>query len=284
MPEVFFALVLPVLVVGAIFLFNWIRVLPEYERGVVFRLGRVQRKLEGPGLILLYAPPFVDQMVKIDLRTVTLDVPPQDVITRDNISVRVNAVLYYRVMDPIKAVIEIEDYAYATSQIAQTTLRSIIGQVDLDELLMNRDKISNEIQTIIDEQTDPWGIKVSNVEIKHVEIPGEMQRAIARQAEAERERRAKIIAAEGEFQAAQKLCEAAAMMEEHPMALQMRYLQTLVELGTENSSTVVFPLPIDIMSAFTQHLQGQSGNGNGQGPKPKTPTLSPQFILIPPQQ
>ena len=245
--EVLSALFIPIAVVLGIFLFNWLRVLSEYERAVVFRLGRIMPKAKGPGPILLIAPPFIDQMVKLDMRTVTLDVPPQDVITKDNISVKVNAVLYYRVVDPVKAVIEVEDYAYATSQIAQTTLRSIVGQVDLDQLLSNRDQLSNNIQTIIDEQTDPWGIKVSNVELKHVEIPHEMQRAIARQAEAERERRAKIIAAEGEYQASEKLVSASRMMEESPMALQLRYLQTLIELGNEKSSTIVFPLPVDIL-------------------------------------
>jgi regulator of protease activity HflC (stomatin/prohibitin superfamily) len=234
---------------------QWVRILNEYERGVVFRLGRLVRQPAGPGVNLLIAPPFVDRMVVIDMRTVTLDIPPQDVITRDNISVKVNAVLYFRVVDPIKAVVDIEDYNYATSQISQTTIRSIVGQVDLDGLLSQRDELSNRIQEIIDEQTDPWGVKVSNVELKHIEIPTDMQRAIARQAEAERERRAKIIGAEGEYQAAEKLVMAAKMMEEHPGALQMRYLQTLVELGTENSTTVVFPIPIDITSSFSNAMK-----------------------------
>jgi regulator of protease activity HflC (stomatin/prohibitin superfamily) len=246
---------LPAIVFVGIFMLQWVRILNEYERGVVFRLGRLVRQPAGPGVNLLVAPPFVDRMVVIDMRTVTLDIPPQDVITRDNISVKVNAVLYFRVVDPIKAVVDIEDYNYATSQISQTTIRSIVGQVDLDGLLSQRDELSNRIQEIIDEQTDPWGVKISNVELKHIEIPSDMQRAIARQAEAERERRAKIIGAEGEYQAAEKLVMAAKMMEEHPGALQMRYLQTLVELGTENSTTVVFPIPIDITSSFSNAMK-----------------------------
>jgi len=258
---------IPALVFVGIFMLQWIRILNEYERGVVFRLGSLVRQPAGPGVNLLIAPPFVDRMVVIDMRTVTLDIPPQDVITRDNISVKVNAVLYFRVVDPIKAVIDIEDYNYATSQISQTTIRSIVGQVDLDGLLSQRDELSNRIQEIIDEQTDPWGVKVSNVELKHIEIPSDMQRAIARQAEAERERRAKVIGAEGEYQAAEKLVMAAQMMEKHPGALQMRYLQTLVELGTENSTTIVFPIPIDITSTFTNAMNAitqavSAGGGN----------------------
>jgi regulator of protease activity HflC (stomatin/prohibitin superfamily) len=238
-----------VIVVG-VFLLNWVRVLSEYERGVVFRLGRIMKQPYGPGLVILLAPPFIDRMVKMDLRTVTLDVPPQDVITRDNVSIKVNAVVYYRVLDPIKAVTEIEDYHYATSQMAQTTLRSIVGQAELDTILAERDKISHEIQTILDHQTNPWGIKVANVEIKNVDLPPDMQRAMARQAEAERERRAKIIGAEGEFQAAEKLVQAADMMESHPMAMQMRFLQTMVEIGTEKNTTIFFPVPIDILETF----------------------------------
>lgn len=250
MLEFLVPLAIPAAIFIGIFLLGWIRVLTEYERGVVFRLGRIVGEPVGPGLFLLLAPPVIDKMVKLDLRTVTLDVPPQDVITRDNVSIKVNAVVYYRVLDPIKAVMEIEDYHYATSQMAQTTLRSIVGQGELDDLLSNRDKISHEIQGILDEQTDPWGIKVSNVEIKHVDLPVDMQRAMARQAEAERERRAKIIGAEGEFQAAEKLVQAADMMAQHPMALQMRYLQTMVELGAERNSTIFFPMPIDLLSPF----------------------------------
>ncbi len=234
------------------YLFNCIKILPEYERGVIFRLGRVLSKPKGPGIIFVLAP--IDRIVRISLRIVTLDVPPQDIITRDNVSVKVNAVIYYRVMDPIKSVIEIEDFHFATSQMAQTSLRSVIGQSDFDDLLSKRDKINEELQTIIDRQTDPWGIKVSTVEIKHVDITEELRRAMARQAEAERERRGKVIAAEGEYQAAEKLVKAAEMMQEHPMSLQMRYLQTLVEIATENNSTIVFPLPIDFMKVFMQAL------------------------------
>lgn len=248
------ALLLPFLVFVGILLFffliSWVRVLSEYERGVIFRLGRILSEPYGPGLIILIAPPFIDRMVKIDLRTVTLDVPSQDVITRDNVSIKVNAVVYFRVMDPIKAVTEIEDYDYATSQMAQTTLRSIVGQHELDTILAERDKISHQIQTILDSQTEPWGIKVSNVEIKNVDLPPDMQRAMARQAEAERERRAKVISAEGEYQAAEKLVQAADMMQEHPMALQMRFLQTMVEVGTEKNTTIFFPIPIDMIHSF----------------------------------
>lgn len=232
------------------FFASWVRVLSEYERGIVFRLGRVLPEPIGPGLIILILPPMIDRMVKVDLRTVTLDVPPQDIITKDNVSVKVSAVVYYRVVDPVKAVMEIENYHFATTQMAQTTLRSILGQCEMDELLSNRDKISNEIQIILDEQTESWGIKVSNVEMKNVDLPPDMQRAMARQAEAERERRAKIISAEGEAQAAQKLVEAAVAMGSHPMAMQMRYLQTMVEIGAENSSTIFFPVPVDMLSAF----------------------------------
>lgn len=242
-----------VLVAGFILLsilIGWVRVLSEYQRGVIFRLGRIVSDPVGPGLFVLLMPPLIDKMVILDLRTVTLDVPPQDVISKDNVSIKVNAVVYYRVTDPVKAIMEIEDYNYATSQMAQTTLRSIVGQFDLDDLLSNREKISHNIQEILDEATDPWGIKVSNVEIKHVDLPTDMQRAMARQAEAERERRAKIIGAEGEYQAAEKLVQAAAMMAQHPMALQMRYLQTMVEVGSEQNTTVIFPFPIDFLEAF----------------------------------
>jgi regulator of protease activity HflC (stomatin/prohibitin superfamily) len=241
-------LAFPIAIFVGIYLLGWLRVLSEYERGVIFRLGRIVREPAGPGLIILIAPPIIDRMVKIDLRTMALDVPPQDVITSDNVSIRVNAVVYYRVLDPIRAVTEIEDYAYATSQMAQTTLRSVVGQGHLDDLLANRDKINQEVQTILDEQTEPWGIKVTNVEVKNVDLPEAMQRAMARQAEAERERRAKVIAAEGEFQAAQKLTEAADLMEDHPMALQLRYLQTCVEIGVEKNTTIFFPVPIDMLS------------------------------------
>ena len=231
-----------------ILLTNMIKILREYERGVVFRLGRLLPKPKGPGLILLI--PMIDRMVRISLRIVAMDVPPQDVITKDNVSVKVNAVLYFRVMDPGRAVVEVEDYMYATSQLAQTTLRSVLGQSELDELLAEREKINNELQEILDRQTDPWGIKVSTVEIKHVDLPTEMQRAMARQAEAERERRAKVISALGEFQASHKLAEASSVIAEHPMALQLRFLQTLTEVAAENNSTVVFPVPIDLFEPF----------------------------------
>ncbi|MDD5089071.1 MAG: slipin family protein [bacterium] len=222
-----------------------IRILNEYERGVIFRLGRCIG-VKGPGLILLI--PIVDRMVKVSLRTVVFDVPTQDIITHDNVSMQVNAVVYFRVLDPEKAVIEVENYLFATSQISQTTLRSVLGQVELDELLAKRDKINDQLQTIIDQATEPWGIKVSLVEVKHVDLPQEMKRAMARQAEAERERRAKIIAADGERQAADKLTEAAAVIERHPSALQLRFLQTLVEVASENNSTTIFPVPIDLLT------------------------------------
>jgi len=237
----------PLLVVAVIaifFILNWIKVLKEYERGVIFRLGRVLDQPKGPGLVLVLSP--IDKMVRIGLRTIVLDVPPQDIITRDNVSVKVNAVIYFRVVDPKRAVIEVQDYLYATSQLSQTTLRSVLGQVELDELLSEREKLNTRLQTIIDEHTDPWGIKVSMVEIKHVDLPQEMQRAMARQAEAERERRAKVINAEGEFQAAAKLAEAAEIIQEHPMALQLRYLQTMREMSAEKNTTTIFPFPMDL--------------------------------------
>jgi regulator of protease activity HflC (stomatin/prohibitin superfamily) len=226
---------------------NALRILREYERGVIFRLGRYVG-CRGPGLIILV--PFIERMVKTHLRTIAMDVAPQDVITRDNVSVRVNAVLYFRVMEPEKAIIEVEDFLFATSQLAQTTLRSVVGQAELDELLAARDKLNVRMQTILDEATDPWGIKVSTVEIKDVDLPVEMKRAMAKQAEAERERRAKIIHADGEYQAAQRLREAAAIIEPHPTALQLRYLQALTEIAAENNSTVVFPLPVDLLKPF----------------------------------
>lgn len=237
-----------------IILANAIRVLREYERGVIFRLGRLVG-VKGPGLILLI--PIVDKMVKVSLRTVVLDVPPQDVITKDNVSIKVNAVLYFRVIQPDKAIVEVENYLFATSQLAQTTLRSVLGQSELDELLAMRDKINSELQKIIDHQTEPWGIKVSNVEVKHIDLPVEMQRAMARQAEAERERRAKIIHAEGEFQASKKLAEASGVIESHPMALQLRYLQTLTEVASEKNSTTIFPVPIDLIAPFLESYTKQ---------------------------
>lgn len=236
------------IVLGVVYILSCIRIVNEYERAVIFRLGRVKHQPKGPGLFFIIRP--LDKMVKVSLRTVTLDVPPQDIITKDNVSVKVNAVVYYRVIDPIKAIIEVERYNFATSQISQTTLRSVIGQVELDELLSNREKINSSLQEIIDRQTDPWGIKVSLVEIKHVDLPDDMRRAMARQAEAERERRAKVIAAEGEFQAADKLKQAAETIAQHPMALQMRYLQTLVEISSEKSSTIIVPVPIDLFKVF----------------------------------
>jgi regulator of protease activity HflC (stomatin/prohibitin superfamily) len=235
------------LVLLILFLSAAIKVLREYERGVVFRLGRVI-DTKGPGIIIII--PIVDKLVRISLRLVAMDVPPQDVITRDNVSVKVNAVIYFRVMEPNKAVIEVENYLFATSQLAQTTLRSVCGQVELDELLSERDKINATLQAILDKHTDPWGIKVSNVEVKHIDLPQEMQRAMAKQAEAERERRAKVINAEGEFQAATRLAEAAQKMEGFPYALQLRYLQTLREVATQGSSRTIFPIPIDLFTPF----------------------------------
>ncbi len=226
--------------------------LNEYERAVIFRLGRLIGA-KGPGIILLI--PIVDRMRRISLRTIVSDVPPQDVITRDNVSVKVNAVLNFRVMDPNKAVVEVENYLYATGQLAQTTLRSVLGQVELDDLLAEREKINKKLQEIVDSHTDPWGIKVSLVEIKHVDLPPDMQRAMARQAEAERERRAKVINAQGEYQAATKLAEAATIIGDHPMALQLRYLQTLSEVASENNSTIVFPIPIDLFQVFMKKAQ-----------------------------
>lgn len=236
-----------IIVLVLLILLSAIKILPEYERGVVFRLGRFH-SVKGPGLFLLI--PIVDRMVKVSLRTVVMDVPPQDVITRDNVSVKVNAVVYFRVVDPQKAIIEVEDYLYATSQIAQTTLRSILGEAELDELLAQREKINHRLQSIIDEHTDPWGIKVSAVEVKHVDLPQEMQRAMARQAEAERERRAKVISAEGEYQAAKKLYEAAKIISEQPVAVQLRFLQTLTEIAAEKASTTILPIPIDLITPF----------------------------------
>ncbi len=235
------------IVLIVLFLMSAIRVLKEYERGVIFRLGRVI-KTKGPGLIILI--PVIDKMVKVSLRLVAMDVPPQDVITRDNVSVKVNAVIYFRVMEPRNATIEVENYLFATSQLAQTTLRSVCGQVELDELLAEREKINTQLQGILDKQTDPWGIKVSTVEVKHIDLPQEMQRAMAKQAEAERERRAKVINAEAEFQAANRLTEAAEIIAKHPEALQLRYLQTLREISSESSTTTFFPIPIDLLTPF----------------------------------
>ncbi len=242
-------LLLTLIIFAIILLSSSIRVLKEYERGVIFRLGRLAGA-KGPGIIFLI--PLIDRMVKISLRTVVMDVPPQDVITKDNVSVQVNAVLYFRVVDPEKCVVEVENYLFATSQLSQTTLRSVVGQIELDELLTERDKINARLQEIIDQHSDPWGIKVSLVEVKHIDLPEEMKRAMARQAEAERERRAKIIAAEGEFQAADKLTQAAKIIETSPSALQLRFLQTLIEIGAENNSTTIFPVPIDLFKPFLE--------------------------------
>ncbi len=236
-------------ILGIFFLTSALKVVREYDRGVIFRLGRLVGA-KGPGLIILI--PIIDKMVKVSLRVITLDIPTQDIITKDNVSVKVNAVLYFRVVDPQKAIVEVEDYLFATGQLAQTTLRSILGQVELDELLSNREEINDKMQKIVDEQTDAWGIKVSLVELKHVDLPAEMQRAMAKQAEAERDRRAKIIHAEGEFQASEKLAAAAEIIGRQPAALQLRYLQTLTEVAAENNSTLVFPFPIEFLKAFSK--------------------------------
>lgn len=243
--------------VVALYFISCIRILFEYQRGVVFRLGRVLPKPKGPGFMMIFWP--IDRMVRVGLRTIVQDVASQDVITIDNVTVKVNAVVYFRVIEPMKAVLEVEDYRYATEQLSQTTLRSILGQIELDALLAERDKINHRLQSVLDAQSEPWGIKVSLVEVKHVDLPEHMQRAMAKQAESERERRAKIIHAEGEFQSAQKLKEAAMVIEEHPMAMQMRFLQTLVDIGSENNTTVVFPLPIDLVSAmFSKSREGKA--------------------------
>ena len=235
------------IVVVVAFLIVTVKVLNEYERGVIFRLGRIIGA-KGPGLFILI--PIVDRMVRVDLRTITLDVPPQDIITRDNVTIKVNAVVYFKVLDPNKAIVEVENFLMATSKLAQTTLRSVIGQVEMDELLAARDAVNHKLQSILDSQTEVWGIKVSNVEVKQIDLPAEMQRAMARQAEAERDRRAKVIAAEGELQASQKLAEAAAVMDKSPVTLQLRYLQSMVEMSSEKSSTIILPLPMDLVTPF----------------------------------
>ncbi|HUJ79669.1 MAG TPA: slipin family protein [Nitrospiria bacterium] len=247
------------LVVIVILLLNGVRILREYERGVIFRLGRVTTAMiggHGPGLIILL--PFIDKMVKVSLRTVTMDVPPQDVITADNVTVKVNAIVYFRVVDPQRAILEVEDYLYATSQIAQTTLRSVLGQSQLDELLTKREQVNAALQRIIDQQTEPWGIKVSTVEVKNVDLPQEMIRAIAKQAEAERERRAKVIHALGEFEAAQKLSDAADIVSVNPTTLQLRFLQTLTEISAEKNSTIIFPVPIDLLTPLLKRPEAGS--------------------------
>ena len=246
------------IVVVIFFLSSAIKILREYERGVIFRLGRLI-PIKGPGLIIIW--PIIDKIVRVDLRTITMDVPPQDIITRDNISVKVNAVVYYRVVAPAKAITDVENFHYATSQISQTTLRSVLGQSQLDDLLINRESLNAQLQKIIDEQTEPWGIKVTVVEVKNVDLPSEMLRAIAKQAEAERERRAKIIHAEGEFQASQKLADAAKIIATQPMALQLRFLQTLTEVATDKNSTILFPIPIDLISPFIKKQQPASQSG-----------------------
>lgn len=246
-----------VIVLFAVFvLSSAIRILREYERGVVFRLGRLV-SVRGPGLIILI--PVIDKMVKVSLRTVVMDVPPQDIITEDNVSIKVNAVVYFRVLQPQKAIVEVENYLVATSQFSQTTLRSVLGQSELDDLLSQREKINQKLQQIIDTHTEPWGIKVSNVEVKQIDLPQEMQRAMAKQAEAERERRSKVIAAEGEFQASQRLADAARILSDQPSALTLRYLQTLREIATENNSTTIFPVPIDMIKPFLNLEKGQGG-------------------------
>jgi regulator of protease activity HflC (stomatin/prohibitin superfamily) len=247
-----------IIIIGLFILANAVRILREYERGVIFRLGRLIGA-KGPGLILLI--PIVDRMMRVSLRVVTMDVPAQDVITRDNVSVKVNAVIYFRVMDANKAIVAVEDYLYATSMISQTTLRSVLGQVELDDLLTNREKINKELQHIIDDQTEPWGIKVSVVEVKNVDLPEEMRRAIARQAEAERERRAKVIHAEGEYQAAEKLAAAAEVIGKTPVGIQLRFLSTLTEVATEKNSTTIFPVPIDLFAPFIKKAMKTEGEG-----------------------
>jgi regulator of protease activity HflC (stomatin/prohibitin superfamily) len=242
-----------VLLVIALYLISSIKILAEYERAVVFRLGRVLPRPKGPGLVLIFRP--IDRMARISLRLTTLEVPPQDVVTRDNVTLKVNAVVFLRVLDPMRAVLEVAEYLYTTSQLAQTSLRSVLGQVDLDEVLSERDKLNIRLQSLLDQDTEPWGVKVTKVEVKQVDLPEQMIRAIARQAEAERERRAKIIHAEGEYLAAEKLAMAAELIQRQPVAIQLRYLQTLVEIGTEKNTTVVFPLPIDIFSAISKALE-----------------------------
>jgi regulator of protease activity HflC (stomatin/prohibitin superfamily) len=245
----------PMIVLGLIVLYvlNSIKILREYERGVIFRLGRVLREAKGPGIILVFSP--IDRIVRISLRIIAMEIPPQDIITRDNVSVKVSAVLYFRVIEPLKSVLEVQDYLYATSQLAQTTLRSALGQVELDELLSQREKLNTRLQEILDQHTSPWGIKVQLVEMKHVDLPENMIRAIAKQAEAERERRAKVIHADGEFQAADKLVQAANIISANPQALQLRFLGTLTDIAAEKNSTIVFPLPMELLRAFTFHKE-----------------------------
>lgn len=277
MGDVIAVVVLVLLFFGVIALGSSVRILREYERGVVFRLGRLIAT-KGPGLILLI--PLIDRMERVDLRTVTLNIPPQEVITRDNVPSRVNAVAYFRVVDSNRAIVEVENFLLATSQIAQTALRSVLGKAELDQLLSERERLNEELQTIIDESTEPWGVKVTAVEIKDVEIPEQMQRAMARQAEAERERRAKIINSEGEFQAAQKLTDAADIISTNPASLQLRYLQTLLEIGSNQNTTVVFPLPMDVLEPF----MGGGGKPAKPGPRPAPPTDASDTDDLPPSR
>jgi regulator of protease activity HflC (stomatin/prohibitin superfamily) len=253
------------LIIVVLYLLSSIKILAEYERGVIFRLGRVLPQPKGPGVILVFAP--IDRIVRISLRVETLEVPPQDVITRDNVTVKVNAVIYFRAIDPIKAVIEVSNFLYATSQLAQTTLRSVLGEVELDSLLSQREKLNIRLQSVLDQHTGPWGVKVAMVEVKQVDLPDQMIRAIARQAEAERERRAKIIHAEGEFLAAERLAMAAELMQKQPAAIQLRYLQTLVEIGQEKNTTIVFPIPIDIFSSIGALLEKTNKTPQGGAPQ-----------------
>ncbi|HCE02696.1 MAG TPA: hypothetical protein DEQ98_05590 [Acidobacteria bacterium] len=255
-PILIFALVV------ALYLANSIKILNEYERGVIFRLGKLLPRPKGPGVILVFAP--IDRMVRVGLRTIVMDVPPQDIITRDNVSVTVNAVLYFRVMDPTKAIVEVESFNYATSQLAQTTLRSVLGQVELDDLLSERDRLNQDLQRLLDQQTDPWGIKIAAVEVKHVDLPENMQRAMARQAEAEREKRAKIIHAEGEFNASERLAQAADVMSGQPLAITLRYLQTLTEIAGEKNSTIVFPLPVEFLNLLAPKRSAGSDGDQSQ--------------------
>jgi regulator of protease activity HflC (stomatin/prohibitin superfamily) len=248
-----FSPLLIVIIIIAFYLFASIKILNEYERGVIFRLGKLLPQPKGPGLVFVFAP--LDRMIRVSLRTIVMDVPPQDVITRDNVSVKVNAVVYFRVIDPRRAIVEVESYHYATSQLAQTTLRSVLGQVELDDLLSERERLNQELQQILDQHTDPWGIKVSSVEVKHVDLPPDMQRAMARQAEAEREKRAKIIHAAGELEASEKLAQAAGVISTEPMSITLRYLQTLTEIASEKNSTIIFPLPIELIHLISGKKQ-----------------------------
>ena len=265
---------LPVLFL--LFLLSGFRVLREYERAVVFRLGRLQGA-RGPGIV--YIVPVLEKAIRIDMRTITMDIPAQDVITKDNVSVKVNAVLYFRVIEPSRAVVEVENFLFATSQLAQTTLRSVCGEAELDELLAEREKVNTHLQAIIDQHTDPWGIKVVQVALKHIDLAEEMRRAMARQAEAERERRGKVIAADGEFQAAQRLADAAAIMGKEPITVQLRYLQTLVEIASGNNSTTIFPIPIELFRPFLQALAGSTAAQRAAVPAPMTPASGPESVL-----